>query len=117
MDETFHGFLTSVSQELGASVSLFDIPTLFNTGIQKRKMEKQTYIPGKLPLHTLCEYEPTTSMFFENLDLTFVGHGNLCSYVWHEYIARTNIKNNPYLIEEEISYVARCANGLGNLAK
>ena len=117
MDETFHGFLTSVSQELGASVSLFDIPTLFNTGIQKRNLEEQTYIPGKLPLHTLCEYEPTTNMFFESLFLTFVGYANLCSNVWHEYITRTNTKNNPYLIEEGESYVARCANGLGNLAK
>ena len=117
VDEAFHGFLTTISKEMGASVSLFDIPTLYNTGIQKRTLERQTYIPGKLPVHTLCEYESTTNMFFESLHLNLFGYSNLCTNAWHEYITRTNTKNNPYLIKEGDSYVARCANGLGNLAK
>ena len=117
MDEAFHGFLTSVSKELGASISLFDIPTLFNTGIQKRSLDPQTYIPGKLPVHTLCEYEPTANLFFESIYLMQWGYTSLCTMTWQEYIASSNSKDNPYLIKEGESYVARCANGLGNLAK
>ena len=117
MDKAFHSFLTSVSKELGASISLFDIPTLFNTGIQSRTIDTQTYIPGKLPVHTLCEYEPTTNMVFESFFLSKLGYTNLCTMTWQEYITSSNSKDNPYLIKEGESYVARCANGLGNVAK
>ena len=102
---------------MGGSLSLFDVPTMFNRGIQKRTMERETYVPGRLPVHTLCEYEPKSSLLFESHKLNLVGFESLCSVAWNEYITRTNTDNNPYLKNEGDSYIARCANGLGNIAK
>ena len=93
MDETFHGFLTSISKEMGASVSLFDIPTLFNRRNQQRIISLDTYIPGRLPVHTLCDYEPTSTLFFLDLFSSYIGYYPLCSGIWNDYIANTNINN------------------------
>ena len=106
MDETFHGFLTSITKEMGGSLSLFDVPTMFNRRIQKRTIERETYVPGRLPVHTLCEYEPKSSLFFESLTLNLFGDESICTAIWHEYITRTNTDNNPYLKNEGDSYIA-----------
>lgn len=102
---------------MGGSLSLFDVPTMFNRRIQKRTTERETYVPGRLPVHTLCEYEPKSSLFFEDQMLNWSGFESICSAIWNEYITRTDTDNNPYLKNEDDSYIARCASGLGNIAK
>ena len=115
VDETFHGFLKLISKELGATASLFDIPTLFNPSDQRRSVDRKTHVPGKLPVHTLCEYEPERALFFEQHFLTWMGLASECSSLWHKYITNPN-STNPYLAPDD-STTARCAHGLGTMAK
>lgn len=116
VDKTFHDFLTLVSKEMTATSSLFDIPTIFNPGNPKPIYTQDEYVPGNLPLHTLCNYEPRMPLFFMNHYWGYSGMKSKCTELWERYIASSDVSSNPYLIPEN-RYMSKCAKGIEKLAK
>ena len=66
VDESFHEILTLISEERGGTTSLFDIATMYNPGIPKTIYNRYEYVPGDLPVHTLCKYESRMPLFYMN---------------------------------------------------
>ena len=116
MDETFHEFLTLVSKEMGATSSLFDIVTMYNPGIPKTLYNQDEYVPGDLPFHTLCKYEPKLPLFFMNHFWGYTGIKGNCTQLWEKYITSSDAGSNPYLIPEN-DYLSKCSKGIEKLAK
>ena len=116
VDATFHDVLTSISEEMGATSSLFDVATMYNPGIPTTMYNRYEYVPGDLPLHTLCKYEPRLPLFFMNHAWGFMGMKSNCTELWERYITSSDVSSNPYLIPEK-SIMSKCSKGIGKLAK
>ena len=118
-DDTFHGLLSQVSAEMGAEASLFDIPTLYNPGIPKKAeimMNPDSHVPGTMPVHTLCEYEPKLPLFFMSYFGRIYGLRSNCTALWNDYITNVEGSTNPYLIPED-NQLGKCSHGIGSVAK
>ena len=116
VDDTFHEFLSLVAEERGGTSSIFDIATIYNPGIPKTVYNRQEYVPGDLPLHTLCKYESRMPLFFMNHDWGQLGFKANCTELWERYITSSNLSSNPYLIPEN-RYMSKCSKGIGKLAE
>ena len=116
VDETFHAFLTSISEEMGATSSLFDIATIYNTGIPRQVYNNKEYVPGVLPVHTLCKYEPRLPLFVMSHVWDAAGLKANCTELWQQYITNSDVSSNPYLIPEN-RYLSKCSKGIEKLAK
>ena len=116
VDATFHDFLTLVALEMGATSSIFDVATMYNPGIPTTMYNRYEYVPGDLPLHTLCKYEPRLPLFFMNHGAGDLGVKSNCTQLWERYISSSDVSSNPYLIPEK-SIMSKCSKGIGKLAK
>ena len=111
-DAAFHGMLTKVAKSLDASVSIYDIPKLYNPSIPAISTD-----PGILPMYTLCEIEQKTGLFVQYLLFTWWGRLDQCSEYWKMFNTKANASYevNPY----EITHgpLKKCGSGIENAAK
>ena len=111
-DVAFHGLLMDVAKSLDTSVSIYDIPKLYNPSIPA-----VSTAPGILPMYTLCDIEQKTGLFVQNLMFTWMGKLDQCSEYWKMFSINTNASYevNPY----EITHgpLKKCGSGIENAAK
>ena len=111
-DTAFHGILRKIaSEEFMTSVSLYDIPKLYEKQIPHASRNYYNY-----PVHTLCQEESKTQLHVANwYSLKDFFQGN-CSILWKEYTSAESGDLNPYEIDEG-NELYTCALGLGNSAR
>ena len=118
VDETFHGILSKVSNELaGTTVSIFDIPNFYNPVVPvQATREQEFYVPGAMPKYSLCDLDSKSSLVVQNNAELFKGYEDNCTRIWKKYIHDSNSNQNPYRIPES-DHFSVCGQGIGNLAK
>ena len=108
-DNTFHNLLEDVSKVLGANVSIFDLPKLYNPSIPAALTESVL-----LPVHTLCKMESMKPLLVPNMRMLKDGELDDCSELWNDFIS--NGTKNPYMIPHD-KVLGTCSHGVGNVAK
>ena len=109
-DNAFHNLLRDVSKALGANVSIFDLPKLYNPSIPAALTESVM-----LPVHTLCKMESMKPLLVPNMGMLKDGDLDDCSELWNDFISN-GTKQNPYLIPHD-KVLGTCSHGIGNFAK